>query len=96
MGYIPPTSDNALNHICPLSKGDVRGLFDLKAELQAEGLGRRGIEMHNTTEMCRVLYLHDWTDLHEWADALVELGDLTDDEIGEMVADPDPVPAVVE
>ena len=48
--------------------------------------------MHNTTDTCRVLYYHDWSNLREWADALVELGDLTDDEITEFVADPDPNP----
>lgn len=43
--------------------------------------------MHNTRDMGRVLYSHDWTDLQEWAAALVELGDLTYDEITELVAD---------
>lgn len=50
--------------------------------------------MHNTREMGRVLYSHDWTDLQEWAAALVELGDLTDDEIAELVPDPEPDPAL--
>ena len=42
--------------------------------------------------MGRVLYSHDWADLPEWATALVELGDLTDDEIAELVVDQEPNP----
>ena len=48
--------------------------------------------MHNTKDMGRVLYRHDWTDLQEWATALAELGDLSDDEIAELVADQDATP----
>ncbi len=42
--------------------------------------------MHDTKDMGRVLYRHDWTDVQEWATALVDLGDLSDDEIVDLVA----------
>jgi hypothetical protein len=45
--------------------------------------------------MGRVLYRHDWTDLREWVSALVDLGDLSDDEITELVADQNANPSYV-
>jgi hypothetical protein len=37
--------------------------------------------MENFTEIRRVIYRHDWQCVAEWASALGELADLTDDEI---------------
>ena len=37
--------------------------------------------MGNFTEIQRVIYRHDWQCVAEWASALSELADLTDDEI---------------
>lgn len=80
--------------ICPLSSGNVRVFSDPSNRLKPKGSFFRDIAMHNTREMGRVLYSHDWTDLREWAAALVELGDLTDDEIAELVPDQEPDPAL--
>ena len=81
--------------ICPLSRGNVRVFSDLWTRLKPKGPLFRDIAMHNTKDMGRVLYRHDWTDLQEWATALVELGDLSDDEIAELVADQDATPPYV-
>ena len=37
--------------------------------------------MRNLSEMQRVIYRHDWLCVAEWANALDELADLTDDQI---------------
>ena len=37
--------------------------------------------MGNLSEIQRVVYRHDWQCVAEWASALGELADLTDDEI---------------
>jgi hypothetical protein len=37
--------------------------------------------MGNASEIQRVIYRHDWQCLAEWASAIGELADLTDDEI---------------
>lgn len=69
--------------------------LSIQARLKPSGLLCKDIAMHNTKDMGRVLYRHDWTDLQEWATALVELGDLSDDEIAELVADQNAAPPYV-
>lgn len=41
--------------------------------------------MADLMQMGRVLYDHDWEKPDEWRQSLIELADLTDEEIGRLV-----------
>ena len=40
--------------------------------------------MTDLKEMSRVLYHHDWADVHDWARNIEQLADLSDDQIGQL------------
>jgi hypothetical protein len=40
--------------------------------------------MTDLREMSRVLYHHDWSDVHDWARNIEQLADLSDDQIGQL------------